>query len=212
MFIGHYGAAELLLHLDKSIPTLPVAIGVAYADLLWPVLVYLKKEKVSIDPKTPLQKGIKFLSYPYSHSLVRSSVLSLIPAIIIAAVYGRMIVGVFFYIAAMSHWFLDILMHLPDLPVLGFGKDKKIGFGLWRYPKTAFVFEYVFYAVCTILFAAPSLWETLLLGGLALHAVNANSFFGFTKTNPTKSPNSYASLAIFGFTLAISGFTAIWHS
>jgi hypothetical protein len=212
MFIGHYGAAELLLYADKSIPVLPVAIGVAYADLLWPILVYLKKEQVSIDPKTPLQKGIKFISYPYSHSLVRSSLLSLVPAVIAAAIYGRPIVGVFFFLAAMSHWFLDSLMHLPDLPVLGFGKDKKIGLGLWRYPKSAFIFEYVFYAVCTVLFSVPSLWAPLLLGGLALHLMNANSFFGFTKTNPTKTPNAYASLALFGFAIAIAGFTAVWHA
>jgi hypothetical protein len=120
---------------------------------------------------------------------------------------------VFFFIAAMSHWVLDILMHTADLPILGFGHhDKKIGLGLWRYPKFAFVFEYVFFAVPTLFLAPADIQLPLLLGGAALHLFNANSFFGFTKTNPTKTPNRYASLAIVGFALAIIGFTAIWHS
>jgi hypothetical protein len=211
MFIGHYGAAEFLLWLNKTIPVLPVAIGVAYADLLWPFLVYLKKEIVTIDPKTPLQKTIDFIAYPYSHSLVRSALLTLIPSAVVALLYGRTIVGVFFYIAAMSHWFLDTLMHLPDLPVLGFGKDRKVGLGLWRYPKTAFAFEYAFFALATLLFAPIHLWAALLAGGVVLHLINANSFFGFTHDNPTKTSNAYASLALFGFGLAITGFTLVWH-
>lgn len=212
MFIGHYSVAELLLYLNKSIPALPIAIGVAYADLLWPFLVFLKKEKVSIDPNSPLQKTIKFLSYPYSHSLVRSSFLTIIPSIIVALLYGRPLVGVFFFAAAMSHWVLDTIMHLPDLPILGFGHDKKIGLGLWRYPKIAFIFEYLFFAVPTIFLAPADIRIALLGGGLFLHFFNGNSFFGFTKTNPTKTPNAYASLALVAFGLAITGFSLLWHS
>lgn len=212
MFIGHYSVAELLLFLNNTIPVLPIAIGVAYADLLWPFLVFFKKEKVAINPTSPLQKTIKFLSYPYSHSLVRSSLLTIIPSVIVALIYARPIVGVFFFIAAMSHWLLDTIMHLPDLPVLGFGHDKKIGLGLWRYPKIAFVFEYLFFAIPTLLFAPADIRIGLLAGGLFLHLFNGNSFFGLTKTNPTKTPNAYASLALVGFGLAIAGFTLIWHS
>jgi hypothetical protein len=38
-----------------------------------------------------------------------------------------------FVAASPSHWLLDTIVHLPDLPILGFNKDKKVGFGLWRY-------------------------------------------------------------------------------
>jgi len=203
MYIGHFVVAEALLKADPSVPALPVLVGVAYPDLLWPFLVYIGKEKVHIDPQTPLQKAIRFISYPYSHSLVRSSLLTLIPAIGLAVIFQRPIVGVLFFIAAISHWLLDAIVHLPDLPVLGFGPDKKIGLGLWNYPGVAFVFEYLFYALGTLLLvSAKHLWPMLIVGG-ALHLLNANSFFGFTKTNPTKTPKKYASLALFGYVVAI---------
>jgi len=204
MYIGHFVVAEALLKAYPSVPALPVLVGVAYPDLLWPFLVYVGKEKLEIDPQTPLQKAIRFISYPYSHSFVRSGLLTLIPVVGFGLIFQRPDVGVLFFIAAMSHWLLDAVVHLPDLPVLGFGKDLKIGLGLWNYPVPAFVFEYLFYAFGTLLLVpARHVWPMLLAGG-ALHLLNANSFFGFTKTNPTKTPKRYASLALFGYILAIA--------
>ena len=34
-------------------------------------------------------------------------------------------------IAVVSHWFLDLIVHTPDLPLLG-DKSLKLGFGLWN--------------------------------------------------------------------------------
>lgn len=202
MYIGHYGAAELLHKLDPSVPILPILIGVAYPDLLWPLLVYAGKEKVRIDPKSPLQKTIKFISYPYSHSLVRSAMLTLLPSVVIGVIYHKPMVGIFFFAAAVSHWLLDVLMHVHDLPVLGYGRDRKVGFGLWRFPRIAFATEYLFFAGCTLAFVAPERWVYFLLAGLVLHLFNANSFLGFTKANPTKTANRYAGLALLGFAVA----------
>ncbi len=203
MYIGHFVIAEALLKAYPSVPALPVLIGVAYPDLLWPFLVYAGKEKLDVDPKTPLQKAIRFVSYPYSHSLVRSSLLTLIPAIGLAIIFRRPIVGALFFIASISHWLLDAIVHLPDLPVLGFGTDRKIGLGLWNYPVPVFVFEYLFFALGTLLLVSRKHFWPMLVAGAALHLLNANSFFGFTKTNPTKTPKAYASLALFGYVIAI---------
>jgi hypothetical protein len=207
MFIGHFSPAELLLRLNKTVPVLPIAIGVSYPDLLWSVLVWFKKEEVEINAKNPLQNKIKFTKYPYSHSLVLSAILSLVPAVILGLVYHRPLVGVFFLIAAVSHWLLDTIMHLPDLPVLGFGKDKKVGLSVWNHPRFGFFFEYAFFVASTLLFVPTQKWLALLLGGTVLHSINANSFFGFTKSNPTKSSMAYAALALVGFGAAISWFT-----
>ena len=35
--------------------------------------------------------------------------------------------------AVLSHWFLDLLVHRPDLP-LAFGESRKVGFGLCSAP------------------------------------------------------------------------------
>jgi hypothetical protein len=102
-----------------------------------------------------------------------------------------------FVAASASHWLLDATVHLKDLPVLGFGPDRKFGFGLWNRPKSAFIIEYLFYAVLTAL-TFPSKLMPLLVVGTIFHLINANSFLGLTKTNPFKSPNAYAMLALVG--------------
>lgn len=209
MVVGHFGIAELLLDINKTVPVLPVLIGVSYPDLIWPVLVLFKKERVIVDPNSPLGSKTKFTDFPYSHSLVLSSILTLIPSILFAWGYHRWVVGVFFFLAALSHWLLDAVVHLGDLPILGFGKDKKIGFGLWKYGKTSFWVEYALVVACTLLFMPRHLWVPLLIAMTVFHALNANSFFGFTKKNTAKDANALASSALIAMPLLIIVFNII---
>jgi hypothetical protein len=209
MVVGHFGIAELLLDINKTIPVLPVLIGVSYPDLVWPVLIMSKKEEVRVDPSTPLGSATRFTKFPYSHSLVLSGLLTLIPSLLFAWGYHRWIVGAFFFMAAVSHWLLDAVVHLGDVPVLGFGKDKKIGLGLWKYAKTSFWIEYGLFVACTLLFTPRHLWVPLLIAATAFHGLNANSFFGFTKKNTVKDSNAIAISALFGFPLMIVVFNMI---
>lgn len=198
MFIGHYVIAYILIRLFPQVPPLVILLGVGFPDILWPILVFLKVEKASVNPNSALQKSVKFSSYPYSHSLVTTFLISGIVGLILAFTINP-ISGICFVVASSSHWFLDTIVHIRDLPILGFGRDKKIGLGLWNNGKTAFIVEYVFYVVGTLLFVPYVYFLPLLVLGTIFHLLNANSFFGFTKTNPSKSINSYAVLALIGF-------------
>jgi hypothetical protein len=171
-------------------------LGVDFPDLLWPFLIISGIEKVSIDPESPLQNHIKFTSYPYSHSLVLGTLIACVVGLGLAY-FTSPLAGLVFVAASASHWLLDATVHLKDLPVLGFGPDRKFGFGLWNRPKSAFIIEYLFYAVLTAL-TFPSKLMPLLVVGTIFHLINANSFLGLTKTNPFKSPNAYAMLALVG--------------
>ncbi len=173
-------------------------LGVGFPDILWPILVFLRIEKASVNPDSALQKYVKFSSYPYSHSLVTTFVISSIIGLALALAINP-IAGIFFVVASSSHWFLDTVVHIHDLPILGFGRDKKVGFGLWNHGRAAFVIEYVFYAVGTVLIMPLQYFLPLLVLGTVFHLLNANSFFGFTKKNPSKSANSYAVLSLIGF-------------
>lgn len=172
-------------------------LGVGFPDLLWPFLILLGIEKVSIDPDSPLQNRIKFISYPYSHSLVLGTLIACLLGVGLAY-FTSLLAGFVFVAASVFHWLLDATVHLKDLPVLGIGSDKKVGFGLWNLPKAAFVVEYLFYAALTAL-TFPSKLMPLLVIGAVFHLINANSFLGLTKTNPFKSPNVYAVLTLLGF-------------
>ncbi len=117
----------------------------------------------------------------------------------VATVNGSSVRSLLFTAASASHWLLDTVVHRKDLPVLGFGHDGTVGLGLWTRPRLAFAVEYVFYAAVTFLVFPWSAVLPVLVIGFAFHALNANSFFAFTKRNPTPSPAAYAGLALFGF-------------
>ena len=147
------------------------------------------KEKVAIDPETPLQGAIGFTSYPFSHSLVTGTLIAAIPGLFIAYLVSPL-AGIVFIAASASHWLLDVITHIRDLPVLGMGGDVKVGLGLWSYPRSAFVLELLFYVVITVLVVKPGMAIPLLLLGFVFHMINANSFLGFMKKNPFETPRS----------------------
>lgn len=212
MYIGHYAAAAVLVTVVPDSPVLPAAIGVAWPDLVWPVLVLTGWEKVTTNRIDPLQRSVRFDSYPFSHSLVLSNVLNLLPAVVIALIYQSVIVGIVFWLAAVSHWLLDVVVHQPDLPVLGIGAhDRKLGAGFWQQPKTAFILEYLFLAVAILATAPHSIWLGVLGGGLLLHLLNVNSFLGLTRTNPLGTPARLSAITLVGYLGAIVWFTMAWQ-
>lgn len=90
-------------------------------------------------------------------------------------------------------------MHLADLPVLGFNGDRKVGLGLWKWGRVAFLTELVLYLLFAVIFVrTPELLPVLAVGVL-FHGINANSFLGLSKNNPFGSPNVYAGVALVGF-------------
>lgn len=133
MFIGHFGVG-LIAKRNSTLPSLAwMFVAVQLLDLIWPILVLMGIEKLSIDPGNTALTNLSFDYYPYSHSLLAAVFWSLA----LAGVYyllaknkkGSIILGVL----VLSHWVLDLITHRPDLPLSPFS-DTKIGLGLWNYP------------------------------------------------------------------------------
>jgi len=199
MFVGHFAVAFLLWKLFPQIPLPVILIAVSFPDLLWSILVPAGIEKVRINPDSPLQKFVVFEKFPYSHSLVLGSVLSLPVGLLIAGLLNNPLVVPVFVAGSASHWLLDTVVHLKDLPVLGFDGDRKVGAGLWKRGPLAFVVEYGFYAIVTLfVLSGLPLVYALIMGGV-FHAINLPSFFGSNRKNSVKSSNAYAALALVGF-------------
>lgn len=205
MFIGHFAVAEALEQVAPSVPLWVSLTGVSFPDLVWGLTVVTGIEQVEINPHSPLMKDVRFVRYPYSHSLVLTNLIACVPAAVIGYFYGYA-AAIVFLAASISHWLLDTIVHLPDLPVLGFNGDVKVGLGLWRYGGLSFAFEYLLLAVATLIFVPRHAWAPVLVAAAVLHALNANSFFGFTKTNPLKFASQFAVLTLFGFIVAIVAF------
>lgn len=201
MFIGHLAFAEILSTTFPKVPRFVSLIGVGFPDFLWGGLVLAGVEKVRLG-KSPMQSEIDFAHYPYSHSLVLTNLIALVPAIGFGLLYG-VTASVVFLLASISHWFLDLLVHKPDLPLLGFGQDRKVGFGLWRNGPLSFVLEYLLVVASTMVFLPKSAWIPVLTAAFVFHAANANSFFGLTRVNPIKSEKGFAILTLVGFTAMV---------
>jgi len=199
MFVGHFAVAFLLWKIFPQVPLPAILIAVSFPDLLWSILVPAGIEKVRINPDSPLQKFIVFEKFPYSHSLVLGSALSLPVGLLIAGLLNNPLVVPMFVAGSASHWLLDTVVHLKDLPVLGFDGDRKVGAGLWRRGPLAFVVEYAFYVIVTLFtLSGLPLVYALIMGGV-FHAINLPSFFGSNRKNTVKSSNAYAGLALVGF-------------
>ena len=202
MFIGHFVPAEILQVLAPGTPRWVALAGVSFPDLLWGGTVLAGVEKVEWNRESPLQKKLMFVTYPYSSSLVVGTLLACLQGLGIGLWLGPT-AGVVFVVGSASHWLLDTIVHVRDLPILGFNRDKKVGFGLWRYGWVALVTEYAFFATGTLLFVARQSWPYVLIAGLILHLINLNSFVGLTKKNPIPSGKAYAALAFVGFGAAM---------
>jgi hypothetical protein len=132
MFIGHYGIAFAAKRVAPTASLGTLFLASQFADLLWPTLVLGGLEAVEVRPGDTAFTPLRFVSYPYSHSL-----LALMGwAALLAAVYrlarraapaAAIVVGAL----VMSHWVLDWIVHRPDLPLTITG-DTRVGLGLWN--------------------------------------------------------------------------------
>jgi hypothetical protein len=145
MFIGHYAVG---LASKKFAPRASMAALIAapiLLDLLWPIFLLLGWEHVSIVPnKNPFLR-LQFDSYPISHGLV--AVIGW--ATLFAAIYfgfTRYVAGtIVIWIGVASHWLLDFIVHVPDLP-LG-AHSRVLGLGLWNHRWLTIAIELTLFAI-----------------------------------------------------------------
>ena len=148
---------------------------------------------------------MRFITFQYSHSFTMMIGTGAFVGLLLSFLLSDWNILLIFIIGSISHFILDIVMHFKDMQVLGFGRsDKKLGFGLWRHGRAAFVIEYLFYLSC-LAALKPKYVLPFLIVGTAFHLANSDSFLGFTKKNLFKRNKSYAA-AVF---LAYSAFVFI---
>jgi hypothetical protein len=131
MFIGHFAVAFAAKRAAPSVSLGTFFLACELVDLIWPVFVLLGVETVRIEPGITAFTPLDFVRYPWTHSLV----MGLVWAFFFGALYflarknrrGAIVAGA----VVLSHWFLDALVHRPDLP-LAPGSAVRVGLGLWN--------------------------------------------------------------------------------
>jgi membrane-bound metal-dependent hydrolase YbcI (DUF457 family) len=131
MFLGHYGLAFGAKKVAPQVSLLTLFVAVEFVDILWPFMLVLDIEKVKIQPGFTEVTPFEFVHYPYTHSLV----MGVVWGVLFGLGYwlfrkdtrGAIVVA----LAVLSHWFLDLVVHIPDLPLTPFGAEK-VGMGMWN--------------------------------------------------------------------------------
>lgn len=131
MFIGHFGAGFAGKKFSKSASLGTYFMAAQWIDLVWPILVLFGIEKVEIDPGISSVTPLNFYYYPYTHSLVGVLVWAILFGTIYYFIKKNYKTSIILGLLVLSHWFLDLLVHIPDLPILP-GEGLKVGLGLWN--------------------------------------------------------------------------------
>ena len=131
MFIGHVAVAFGVKRAAPEAGLGTAIVAASFLDLVWPVLVAAGVEVVKIVPGTMVLSPFDFVSYPYSHSLVMTFAWAGLFAWVYRWRGGSLRGALWLGLAVASHWFLDLIVHRPDLP-LAPGLELRAGLGLWN--------------------------------------------------------------------------------
>jgi len=202
MFVGHYGPAFAAKPAAKPVPLWLLFVAVQFMDIMWSLFVFLGVEKLRIVPGFTATNPLDLYFMPYTHGLLGSLVLSALLGGVseyFIPQKGRtfLVVGA----CVFSHWILDLIVHVPDLPLIG--DHMKVGFGLWRWRDISLAAEFVtlFAGLFVLLRYAPTadrsynirLWA--LAGWLA-----GGQIFATFGPQPT-TPQIAAAMALGGYTV-----------
>lgn len=147
MFVGHVGAALGFGRWERRLHPAAFILSALLLDLVLWSLVLVGREQVKVPAHYATRHYLTFV-FPYSHSLVAAIVWAA-AAWCVTGVAGRQWVSVsrragpVVAAAVVSHWLLDALVHIPDLPIAGPGSTL-VGLGLWEHVPAAIGVEAAF--------------------------------------------------------------------
>lgn len=155
MFIGHFAVALATKKVAPKASLGTLVIAACFLDVVWPVLVLLGVERFRIVPGFTAVNPFDFVHYPWSHSLLMTFVWSLVFALAYLGVKGDRAGALWVGVAVASHWVLDFVSHLPDMPLYP-GGSERLGLGLWRSLPATFAVEGLMFAAGIALYAGAT--------------------------------------------------------
>lgn len=132
MFVGHYGVSFAAKVPEKRLPLWLLFLAVQWLDVVWSALVMLDVEKLRIVNGLTQGSPLDLYYMPYTHSLLGALALSAALGAVGVLFVKERRTALFAVLAGavFSHWLLDLVVHVEDLPL--WGNSFKVGFGLWR--------------------------------------------------------------------------------
>lgn len=144
MFIGHFGVGFAGKKIEKSVSLGTYFMAAQWIDLVWPILLLLGVEKAEIKPGVSVVTPLNFTYYPFSHSLFGVIVWAVLFGMVYYVIKKNSRNAIILGLIVLSHWILDLFVHIPDLPIFP-GYNLKVGLGLWNsLPATLILEGFIF--------------------------------------------------------------------
>ena len=168
MLAGHYSAAFVAKSAQPRVPLWVLLLAAQCVDVLWAVFVLAGIEHVRFDPSLA-SNPLDLYHMPFTHSLLGSVAWAAAAFALsrwwLASTGAALAVGA----TVVSHWFLDLLVHRPDLTL--WGGSVKLGLGLWNHPVAALLVEFALLGATVWLYLRTPAAAPLRRGLLAMVAV-----------------------------------------
>lgn len=144
---------------DSDLPLWLLFVSVQLLDLVAYTFILSGIEMVSYNPSdNPFFRNQ--LDLPFSHSLLGAIIISLI-VFILFWIKDKKRWAWILGLCVLSHWFIDLVVHTNDLPIL-FG-TYKVGFGLWRFPYFTYAMEILLVLIGWLLIRKRNVFSYVLL-------------------------------------------------
>ncbi|WP_374531048.1 hypothetical protein [Novosphingobium sp.] len=199
MFIGHWAPALAVAAKRKSPGIATLFVAGQLVDWGFFGFLLLGIEHMRVTPGISAMNPMDLYHMPYTHSLLGSVVFgAAFGALVWAATKDRM-AALLAGAVVVSHWLLDLVVHVPDLTLAG--SPPKLGLGLWNHPALEMPLELGLTFGALWLYAAarkPALPRVLVLGAVLL-LLQAINWFGSVEPEVTAGTSL---LAFFAYALA----------
>jgi hypothetical protein len=208
MFLGHFAAGFAAKRAAPRPSLGTLFMAAQFVDLLWPLMLILGIERVAIDPGHTVVTPLDFTYYPYTHSLVGA----LAWGVLFGGAYrllrkdtrSAVVLG----LLVVSHWVLDLIVHIPDLPLVP-GTDTKVGLGAWNSEALTLIIEILPFMAAATWYAAGTL-PTRKRGSWALWSLVAFLLLVYLANVFGPAPDSVDSIGYVGLTQWLLVAWAYW--
>jgi hypothetical protein len=141
MLAGHYTTAFVAKAASPATPLWTLLLAAQFVDVLWVLAILGGVEHARLDHSLA-SNPLDLYHMPFTHSLAGTLVWAAV-AWVAARRALRLPAGAATLVAAVvtSHWFLDLVVHRPDLTIAG--GQSRLGLALWNQPLAAYALEVV---------------------------------------------------------------------
>jgi hypothetical protein len=139
MFVGHFAPALIVAARPRAAGLGTLFVAAQLVDIGFAALLIPGVEAMRIAPGITAMNPMDLHHMPYTHSLLGTAVWAALFGLAVQLATKRKAAALAAALVVLSHWFIDLLVHIPDLTL--FGAPPKIGLGLWNHPAVAMPLE-----------------------------------------------------------------------